>query len=82
MASGASWSDREAVSRELEGPGRRGVGVAAGTRPASTEKEKQAWLADHPEQEWPEHECALSDAEGIALSRWRKRRARKLGFPL
>jgi hypothetical protein len=49
---------------------------------ASTEKEKQAWLADHPEQEWPEHECALSDAEGIALSRWRKRRARKLGFPL
>jgi hypothetical protein len=45
---------------------------------ASLEAERQAWLADHPSEEYPEHECGLSGREYTDLARWRRQRERRL----
>jgi hypothetical protein len=39
--------------------------------------EREAWERDHPGEEYPEHECGLSDREYTDLNRWRRQRARK-----
>jgi hypothetical protein len=42
------------------------------------EAERQAFEADHPGQQYPEHECGLTDREYTDLERWRRKRARRV----
>jgi len=45
---------------------------------AAIEAERRAWEADHPGEEWQEHQCAMSDREYTDYARWERQRARRL----
>jgi hypothetical protein len=48
---------------------------SAGARELAAERE--AWERDHPGQQFPDHECELSDCEYTDLARWQCNYARK-----
>jgi hypothetical protein len=45
---------------------------------AADEAEARAWERDHPGQDYPEHECSLTDREYTDLARWRRQRQRQI----
>jgi hypothetical protein len=44
---------------------------------AANAAEQADWERDHPGEEFPEHECGLSDREYTDLGRWRRQRERR-----